>query len=295
MKKSSWKLVLCLALAAVMLMCTALAAIEQADVAADDGTTITVTGGKLTLTTTGLTSGTQYVLMQVKTDVAGDSAQAILTAAKAAQNPYVVGEETIIYIDQAASDGSITFSGFQPKVAANSLFILGGDDQPKIVGAMIARGVTISGTATAKGATTGDVTVKVMQGDAEVGSATVATGSTYEISGVPAEAGLTVEVSSAIKGNNKPTVDKYVTRTYELDATTTTELNVELWPKGDVTGNGTVNIQDVNVLYSHSKVGGTKITGYALECGKVLGGSSANIRDVNALYGHTKIGGDKLW
>lgn len=290
MKKSSWKLVLCLALAAVMLMCTALAAIEQADVAADDGTTITVTGGKLTLTTTGLTSGTQYVLMQVKTDVAGDSAQAILTAAKTAQNPYVVGEETIIYIDQAASDGSITFSDFQPKVAANSLFILGGDAQPKIVGAMIARGVTVSGTVTAKGAAATDTAAKVelLDGTSVVAEANVALtngAGSYSLESVP-DGTYTLKVTG--------TAGKYVAREYAVTvAGSEVAQNVEIWPRGDASGDGRVNLTDYNQVLRHVR-GTSALQEYPVACADTNGDTRVNLTDYNQILRHVR-GTSNLW
>lgn len=293
MKKSSWKLVLCLALAVVMLACTALAATAPDVAQASDATVNVGDDGKLTVTVSGLTAGTQYALMQVKVKSDATTAAALLATPPA----YEVKEENILYIDQAAADGTVTFANFLPKSMSTSLFVLGGGAQPQVVGAMLTQGVTLTGTATAKSATTGDVIVTVKDSNgAEVGTATVASGQTYTIDGIPEEAGLTVEVSSTIKGNSKPTVDKYVTRTYALDATTTTTLNVELCPKGDVDNTGTVNMMDVTKLYNHAKPGGTKITdSYSVDCGKVLGGATVSMRDVTALYNHAKPGGTKLW
>lgn len=295
MKKSSWKLVLCLALAVVMLACTALAATAPDVAQASDATVTVGSDGKLTVTVSGLATDKQYALMQVKVD-AGTAATA--AALLASPPPYSVSEDSILYIDQAPdASGTVTFANFLPKSMSTSLFVLGGGDQPQVVGAMLTKGVTLTGTATAKSATSGDVTVTVKDSNgAEVGTATVTSGTAYSIDGIPEEAGLTVEVSSTIKGNTVTTANKYVIRTYALDATKTTTLNVELCPKGDVDNTGTVNMMDVTKLYNHAKPGGAKITdSYSVDCGKVLGGTSVSMRDVTALYNHARPGGAKLW
>ena len=141
MKKSSWKWVLCLALAVVMLACTALAATAP-DVAAVSGANVTVgNDGKLTVTVNNLTAGKQYALLQVK--VQSNAA----TAADLVANPpsYSVSEDNILYIDQAAADGTVTFSNFLPKSMSTSLFVLGGGDEAQVVGAMVTQGVSVKG------------------------------------------------------------------------------------------------------------------------------------------------------
>lgn len=292
MKKNTLKLVLCLALAAVLLMCTALAA-DGPSVAGD--VTVDTTTGKLTVTVSGLSEG-QYALLQVKTDLTADDAATLLANAKTAQNPYTVGEETILYIDQAAAaSGTVTFADFQPKTSATSLFVLGGGAEPQIVGAMLSSGTTVGGTVTLKGATAATA-VKVEALDAsgaslaETSVTTDATGAgTYELSGIPAEA-VKLQVSTAAK---------YVAREYDIAAETTTQ-NVELWAKGDVVGNGDdVKINDVNAVFNHFKaVPGKMITDeYALAVGDVVGsGDGIKINDVNAIFNHVKkVPGKNLW
>lgn len=284
MKKSSWKLVLCLALAVVMLACTALAAIAQEDVAAASGTTITVSNdGKLTVEVSGLT-GPQYVLMQVKVN-----SNAATPAALLADPPsYDVGEDTILYIDQdEVTSGKLTFSNFLPKSAATSLFVLGGDAEPKIVGAMVAQGVTVSGTVTAKEGSNPAATVTVTAGDVSEEVTLTNGAGNYTLSGVATDV-TTLTASSGTK---------FVAREYAIDASADVTQNIVLNPKGDTVqdGTGTVSIQDVNALYAHTQRNGAKLTGYALDCGKVLGSDTVSIQDVNALYAHTQRNGAKLW
>lgn len=296
MKKSSWKLVLCLALAVVMLACTALAAIAQGDVAADTtkGATITVSNdGKLTVSVTGLTAGTQYALIQVKVQSNAATAADLLATPPA----YDVEEDKILYIDQdAAADGTVTFSNFLPKSAATSLFVLGGGNaDPKIVGAMVAQGTTVTGTVALKGATAA-TEAKVEALDAsgavlvETTATTAANGTgTYTLDGIPAEA-VKLKVSTA---------DKYAAREYAITADTT-EQNVELWAKGDVVGNGDgIKINDVNAVFNHfKKVPGKMITDeYTLAVGDVIGnGDGIKINDVNAIFNHfKKVPGKNLW
>lgn len=290
MKKSSWKLVLCLALAAVMLMCTALAAIEQGDVAAASGTTITVgSDGKLTVAVTGLTEGTQYVLMQVKVTSDADSAAALLATPPA----YDVGEDTIVYIDQdaAATGGSVSFSNFLPKSAATSLFVLGGDAQPKIVGAMIARGVTVSGTVTAKGAAATDTAAKVelLDGTSVVAEANVALTNgmgSYSLESVPAGT-YTLKVTS--------TAGKYVDREYAVTvADNAVAQNVEIWTKGDVNGDGRVNLSDYGLVLRHVKKTGVITDEYTLACSDTNGDTRVNLTDYGQILRHVKKTGS-LW
>lgn len=299
--KKSWKWVLCLALAVTMLCCTALAA-DAPEIAQASGCTITEANGEFTVTVPA-TASDQYVLFMVK-PLAGlntDSAAALLAAAQSSTTtPYALDTDTIFYINQFQANGAtISFENFQPKVVTTCLFVVGGgaegQSEPRIVGAMVTQGVTVTGTATAKGATTGDVTVTIKDGTATVGTATVTSGGTYTISGVPAQAGLTVEVSSTIKGKQDKV--KYVTRTDELDATTTTAKNVELWPNGDANGDGRITTGDATAIFNHLRFGSTnKLTGYALKCADANGDNRNTTGDATAIFNHLRFGSTNvLW
>lgn len=288
MKKSSWKLVLCLALAVVMLCCTALAAIAQEDVAAASVATITVSDdGKLTVSVSGLTAGNQYALLQVKVNSDATSAAALLANPPA----YNVSEDTILYIDQdAAASGAVTFSNFLPKSAATSLFVLGGGNaEPQVVGAMLGKGTTITGTVTLKGATAAtEVTVEALDASGETLAETTATTAangtgTYTLDGVPAEA-VKLKVSTAAK---------YVTREYAITADTT-EQNVELWLKGDVNGDGRVNLSDYGLVLRHVKKTGVITDEYTLACSDTNGDTRVNLTDYGQILRHVKKTGS-LW
>lgn len=297
MKKNWLKWALCLVLAVAMLTCVATAAIEQGDVAADaNAATITVTDGKLTVVANG-TADKQYVLIQVKTDLKADTAEALLTAAKAAQSaPYDLNEDKIFYIDQdaAASNGKVTFSNFQPKSAATSLFILGGEAEPQIIGAMVAHGVTVGGTVTLKGAAATDTAAKVeiLNGTEVVGEAdvTVSNGTgTYSIEAVPAGT-YTLKVSG--------TAGKYVAREYAItvaDAEVTQA--VEICPLGDANGDGRITLGDATAILNHTRLGSTnKLTGYAFDCADTVNDSRITLGDATAILNHTRLGStNKLW
>lgn len=251
MKKSSWKLVLCLALAAVMLMCTALAAIEQGDVAAADGATITVgSDGKLTVAVSGLTANKQYVLLQVKVDSDAETAAALLANPPA----YEVGtEDTILYIDQdaAATGGSVSFSNFLPKSVSTSLFVLGGDDQPKIVGALKANGVSVKGKVSSyntKNATT--VTLSNATGDsytatipAESTSDAGAKAQDFEVTGVPAG---TYDLKVTKAGHLSYTVTGVVVGDTEVDLSASSKAySLMTLLCADIDGNDRSNASDL--------------------------------------------------
>lgn len=69
---------------------------------------------------------------------------------------------------------------------------------------------------------------------------------------------------------------------------------VVLMVKGDVTGDGKVNIMDVAKLYAHVK--GTELTDpYALSCGDTTDDGKINIMDVAKLYAYVKGTASLLW
>lgn len=287
MKKNWLKWALCLVLAVGLLTCVASAAIEQADVAADTGTTITVTDGKLTVVTPG-TAGTQYVLIQVKTSLEADNASALLTAAKAATTaPYELSEDTITYIDQdaAATDGKVTFSNFQPKSATTSLFVLGGDAEPKIIGAMVGNGVTVTGTVTVKGAAATDTTATVeLNGETKTVALTNGVG-TYSFESVP-DGSYTLKVSG--------TAGKYVAREYAVTvAGVEVEQNAEICPKGDASNDGEVTAADFTQVVRHVK-GALTLTDYKFACGDINGDGELSANDFTQVLRHVK-GTRALW
>lgn len=83
--------------------------------------------------------------------------------------------------------------------------------------------------------------------------------------------------------------EDHVTREYPVTilAGFKEELQAKICLRGDVSGDGKVNVADVARLYAHIK-GGAQITdAYSLACGDVSG-SSLNISDVAQIYAHSK-------
>ena len=80
----------------------------------------------------------------------------------------------------------------------------------------------------------------------------------------------------------------HVTREYDVTVVAlSVTRDVTICPRGDVAGDGKVNIMDVVKLYAHVK--GTPITdAYALACGDVTGDNKANIMDVVKVYAYVK-------
>ena len=86
----------------------------------------------------------------------------------------------------------------------------------------------------------------------------------------------------------------HVTREYTVVVGDTSVLqDVKIHPKGDITGDGRLNIMDVNRANLHFKKKIT-LTGYEFDCANVTGDAQVNIMDVNRLNLHFK-GKAKLW
>lgn len=85
------------------------------------------TTGTYSASCTGLTSGKQYVLL----------------VAEGTPDSYTITQDSILYIDQAGSDGSISFPAFIPKNIADSVVLLGGEfadgSSPKVLGTIISQ------------------------------------------------------------------------------------------------------------------------------------------------------------
>ena len=139
-------------------------------------------------------------------------------------------------------------------------------------------GVTVSGTATSFNSDTDDVTIQLIEsGASEAAYEAVIQGNTasYSIAGV-APGTYTMKV---MKQN-------HVTREYTVIVGTNPVVqDVEIWLLGDVTGDGKVNMKDINMLYDHfNKV--NLLTDYAFLCGDVNADGKINIKDVNKVVDH---------
>lgn len=295
--KKSWKWVLCLALAVVMLATTALAVAGTSTSgwtrAVDDATvTYNETTKKMTVSYSGsdLVSGEEYVLIMAKLKNSVDP-ETVDLATMTSASWEGLNSETVGYIDQ---NGTVSFTDFQPKSMVNSVVLLGGQfsgsaTSPKVLGVVIAHGTTITGTVTLKGATAAtEVTVEALDASGETLAETTATTAangtgTYTLDGVPAEA-VKLKVSTATK---------YVAREYAITADTT-EQNVELWLKGDVNGDGRVNLSDYGLVLRHVKKTGVITDEYTLACSDTNGDTRVNLTDYGQILRHVKKTGS-LW
>ena len=145
---------------------------------------------------------------------------------------------------------------------------------------------TVSGTVTSFGDANGEITIQLIeQGLTEPAYETVVKGNTVNYSFASVAAGTyTMKVSKA----------NHVTREYTVVVGNTTVIqDVKIHLKGDITGDGRINIMDVNRANLHFKKKIT-LTGYEFDCANVTGDAQVNIMDVNRLNLHFK-GKSKLW
>ena len=80
--------------------------------------------------------------------------------------------------------------------------------------------------------------------------------------------------------------DNHVAREYEIEVgTENVTLDAQIFPKGDVTGDGSVNIKDFQRLLRH--VNKTNLlSDYVLTCGDITGDGVCNIKDFQRLLRH---------
>ena len=109
------------------LTCSAFAATKDYTTDINGTVNYDTANGTYSASCTGLTSGKQYVLL----------------VAEGTPDNYAITENSILYIDQAGSDGSISFPAFIPKNIADSVVLLGGEfadgSSPKVLGTIISQ------------------------------------------------------------------------------------------------------------------------------------------------------------
>lgn len=145
-----------------------------------------------------------------------------------------------------------------------------------VIDGWIQAGTNITGTVTSFGAADGEVTVKLMQGSAEIAS-TVTTDGAYKL-------------TSVAPGTYSLVVSKlnHATRTYEITVIgEDVAQDVKIHLMGDITGDGKLNARDVNRANAHAKKTAT-LTGYELVCADVNADGRVNARDVNRMNAHAK-------
>jgi len=147
-------------------------------------------------------------------------------------------------------------------------------------------GVTVSGTVTSFGSETDNVILQLIaEGYSEADYEVIVKGNSasYSIGDVAAGT-YTLRV---VKNN-------HVTREYTVVVGTENVIqDAKIHLKGDITGDGRINIMDVNRANLHFKKKIT-LTGYEFDCANITGDAQVNIMDVNRLNLHFK-GKSKLW
>ena len=144
----------------------------------------------------------------------------------------------------------------------------------------------VSGTITSFNDATGNITLQLIpEGTSEPAYEVIVKGNTVDYSFTNVELGTyTLKVSKA----------NHVTREYTVVVgTDDVTQDVKIHLLGDITGDGRINIMDVNRANLHFKKKIT-LTGYEFDCANVTGDTQVNIMDVNRLNLHFK-GKSKLW
>ena len=139
---------------------------------------------------------------------------------------------------------------------------------------------TVSGTVTSFGDANGDITIQLIeQGLTEPAYETVVKRNTVNYSFASVAAGTyTLKVSKA----------NHVTREYTVHVGNTTVIqDVKIHLKGDINGDGRINVSDVGLANAHAKKVST-LEGYQFDCANVNGDTRITISDVGLLNAHAK-------
>ena len=140
------------------------------------------------------------------------------------------------------------------------------------------KGVTVSGTVTSYGSDSDDVTVQLTESGASEPA--------YEAVVKGNSAGYSIEGVASGTYTMKVMKKNHVAREYTVTVgSSNVTQDVEIWLLGDVTGDGKINMKDINMLYNHfNKV--NLLTDYAFLCGDVTADGKINIKDVNKVVNH---------
>ena len=139
---------------------------------------------------------------------------------------------------------------------------------------------TVSGSVTSFNDASGDITLQLIpEGLSEPAYETTVKGNTVAYSFADVAAGTyTLKVSKA----------NHVTREYTVVVGDTSVLqDVKIHLKGDINGDGRVNVSDVGLANAHAKKVST-LEGYQFDCANVNGDTRITISDVGLLNAHAK-------
>ena len=145
-----------------------------------------------------------------------------------------------------------------------------------VVNGKISTGSTVSGTVTSFGEATEPVTIRLLENGAELDKVTSTDGK-YSFSSV-SPGNYTIEVSKL----------NHATRTYEITVEREDVSNaLKIHLKGDINGDGRVNVSDVGKANAHAKK--TRyLEGYEFTCADINGDNRINISDVGKMNAHAK-------
>ena len=156
-------------------------------------------------------------------------------------------------------------------------------------------GYTVSGTITSYLENTSDITVQLLT-EADAVAYSVVVNTYTEVNASRKEYSTVYSIPAVVDGTYTLRISKanHVTRDYTVTVNggvLTQDAKIHL--KGDITGDGQINIMDVNRANLHFKKKIT-LTGYEFACANVTGDTQVNIMDVNRMNLHFK-GKSKLW
>ena len=156
-------------------------------------------------------------------------------------------------------------------------------------------GYTVSGTITSYLKNTGDITIQLLT-EADAVAYSIVVNTYTEVNATRKEYSTVYSIPEVADGTYTLRISKadHVTRDYTVTVSggvLTQDAKIHL--KGDITGDGRINIMDVNRANLHFKKKIT-LTGYEFDCANITGDTQVNIMDVNKLNLHFK-GKSKLW
>ena len=181
------------------------------------------------------------------------------------ENEYVISEDATYTVNGIPTE----WSGFEAESNRKISFTI-----PAVTT------YTVSGSVTSFNDASGDITLQLIpEGLSEPAYETTVKGNTVAYSFADVAAGTyTLKVSKA----------NHVTREYTVVVGDTSVLqDVKIHLKGDINGDGRVNVSDVGLANAHAKKVST-LEGYQFDCANVNGDTRITISDVGLLNAHAK-------